>query len=135
MYGIFDGYTYSRPVSYRSYNGRAFKPFILTDHLDRETDVVRGILTKNRQPVNDKEVLARGIHWGDFVFGKRHFDHNSKATEWYIHQWKPTNDLQAEHPTGVREVYHTFDEFARDVERIVSTPADKLKFHLKQLRK
>lgn len=127
MYGIFDGYYYSRPVSYRSYYPRQQKRFVLTDHLDRGDDVIKSILGKYRQAYNDKETLARGIHWNDFVFGKRHFDHNSKESEWYIHQWKPTNDLQEEHPTGSRQIYHKFDDFAAAVEKLVSVPPNKLK--------
>lgn len=127
MYGIFDGYYYSRPVSYRSYYPRVQKPFVLKDHLDREDDVIRSILGKFRQTIDQKDSLARGVHWNDFVFGKRHFNHNSVETEWYIHQWKPTNDLQAEHPTGSRQIYHNFEEFAAAVEKLVSTPANQLK--------
>jgi hypothetical protein len=127
MYSIFDGYYYSRPVSYRSYYPRVQKPFILTDQLDKETDIIKSILTKNKQEFNPSEVLSRGIHWSDYVFGKRHFDHNSHETEWYIYEWKPTNDLQAEHPTGTRQTFHSFEEFARDVEKIISIPPNRLK--------
>lgn len=127
MYGIFDGYYYSRPVSYRSYYARVQKPFVLTDHLDPQSDAVKATLQRFRQEFNPKETLARGIHWGDYVFGKRRFNHHSYETEWFIHQWKPTNDLQEEHPTGTRQIYHTFEEFARDVEKLVSTPPSKLK--------
>jgi hypothetical protein len=127
MYGIFDGYYYSRPVSYRSYYPRVQKPFVLSDHLDRENDVIKGILSKFRQEFEPKDTLARGIHWNDFVFGKRHFNHNSYETEWFVHQWKPTNDLQEEHPTGTRQIYHKFEDFAAAVEKLVSVPANKLK--------
>jgi hypothetical protein len=127
MYSIFDGYYYSRPVSYRSYYPRVQKPFILTDHLDKESDAIRNILARNKQEFNQTDSLARGIHWTDYVFGKRHFNHHSHETEWYIHEWKSTNDLQAEHPTGTARIYHNFEEFARDVEKLVSTPPNRLK--------
>ena len=35
--------------------------------------------------------------------------------------------VQAEHPTGTFKSYHSFNEFASDVEKLVSIPANKLK--------
>ncbi len=123
---IFDSYSYSRPVSYRSYTPRVWKPYILTDHLDKESDEIKGILQRNRQGFDEKETLARGITWNGYLFGKRRFNHNSADSEYYIHQWKPTNDLSAEHPTGTRAIYHNFGDFARGVEKLVTTPANLL---------
>lgn len=136
MYTAFDGYYYSRPVSYQSYYPRVSKPFILTDHLDQESDAIRNILAKNRQQFDEKETLARGIHWGDWVFGKRTFHHNGRdishnrhdsAVEYYAHQWKPTNDLGREHPTGSHKVYDNFPQFVTEVEKLVTTAPNNLK--------
>jgi hypothetical protein len=137
MYSIFDGYYYSRPISYQSYYPRYVKPFVLKDHLDKESDSIRNILSKNRQEFDDKEILARGIHWKDWVFGKRVFHHNSRESshnshddvkvEYYAHQWKPTNDLAHEHPTGSHKVYDNFPQFAAEVEKLVSVAPNKLK--------
>jgi hypothetical protein len=104
MFGAdhFESYSYSRPVSYRSYNARIFKPYILTDHQDVENDAIKRLLTQNRQTFDQTESLARGITWNGYIFGKRKFNHNSHESEYYIHQWKPTNDLSKEHPTGTR---------------------------------
>lgn len=136
MYSIFDGYYYSRPISYQSYYTRKVKPYILKDHLDKESDTIRNILLKGKQEFDDQETLARGIHWGDWVFGKRTYHHNARESshnshdsnvEYYANQWKPTNDLQKEHPTGSHKVYDNFPQFASEVEKLVNTQPYKLK--------
>jgi hypothetical protein len=128
MFGhdVFESYNYSRPTSYRSYNARIFKPYILTDHLDQESEAIKALLTQNRQVFLPTEGLARGIHWNGYEFGKRKFNHNSHETEYYIHQWKSTNDLGKEHPTGTRQLFHDFKSFSKEVERLIVTPPAQL---------
>lgn len=128
MFGqnVFDAYSYSRPVAYKSYNARVSKPYILNDSFDKETDIIREMLTKNRQSFDPREGLTRGLHWNGYLFGKRQFNHNSTETEYYIHQWKNTNDLSNEHPTGSRQIFHNFDDFYRNVEKLVITPPSLL---------
>lgn len=57
--------------------------------------------------------LARGIRFSDFQVGKRHYNHNNYNVkdEYYIHQWKKTNDLNKEHSTGTHLVYKNYLEF------------------------
>lgn len=63
--------------------------------------------------------MIRGIHFSDLVVGRRHYHHNSQDTEYYIHQWKPTNDLGIEHPTGTHGVYNNFQDFFYALEKLV----------------
>ncbi len=134
MYTIFEGYSYSRPVSYRSYYPRHLKPFVLKDHQDPESDAIRNILTRNKQTVNWRDSLARGIKWDDWVFGKRYYNHhptdslnfNDHHVEYYIHQWKPTNHLANEHPVGSHKTYRDFKTFEKEVEKLVTIPPWKL---------
>jgi hypothetical protein len=128
MFGenVFDAYSYSRPVAYKSYYTRESKPYILNDNFDKETEMIKDLLAKNRQSFDPKEGLTRGLHWNGYKLGKRRFDHNSHETEYFIHQWKATNDLTLEHPTGTRQVYHNFGDFFRAVEKLVVTPPSLL---------
>lgn len=124
MFGwdVFESYNYSRPTSYRSYNQRIFKPYVLTDHLDPESDAIKQLLAQNRQQFDPTEGLARGIHWNGYEFGKRKFNHNSHESEYFIYQWKSTNDLATWHPTGTRQIFHDFKSFAKEVEKLIVTP-------------
>jgi len=128
MFGrdVFSSYSYTRRTSYPRYNARIFKPYILTDHQDPESEAIKALLAQNRQVFDPVEGLARGIHWNGYEFGKRKFSHNSNETEYFIHQWKPTNDLAKEHPTGSRELFHDFKSFAKEVERLIVTPPAQL---------
>jgi hypothetical protein len=85
---------WSRPISYHSYNSRVSKPYILNP-VDNETEQVRQLLSRFNIQLNSLDQLARNIRFEDIEIGKRRFDHNSPHhnTEWYIHQWKKTNDL------------------------------------------
>lgn len=101
----FDGYNYSRPVSYQSYTPRVMKPYILNDASDQETDVIKNILRRSQYPIDNTETLVRGLNWNGYILGKRKFNHNSDEianTEYYIHQWRSTNDLAHWHATGTR---------------------------------
>jgi len=68
MFGhdVFESYSYSRPTSYRSYNARIFKPYILNDNQDPETEAIKTLLVQNRQVFDRLEGLARGIHWNGY---------------------------------------------------------------------
>ena len=106
--------TWDRPISYHSYNARVSRPYVL-DNKDQETDTVRQILSKHNVTLPDNQHLARNIAFEDIEIGKRRFDHNSPhhITEWFIHQWKKTNDLGTEHPTGSHKVYDNFASFVQ----------------------
>ena len=118
-----DSYFYSRPISYHSYRGRIFKKDVLaqtfaTDHLDK----IKALLRRFNIVWTDSDSLSRNFRFDDIEVGRRRFDHYhtlDHEAEWYIHQWKTTNDLTAEHPTGTHEVYRSFDAFYRDLERIL----------------
>lgn len=122
MYGDnkFDWYNYSRPVAYKSYNTRVSKPYILNDSFDKETEMAKDFLAQNKQSYDDREGLARGLHWNGYLLGKRKFNHNSDETEYYIQQWKSTNDLSKEHPTGNRQAYRNFDDFFKVIQKLVT---------------
>ncbi len=122
-YTPFDSYFYSRPISYHSYRGRIQKPDVLaktfaSGHLDK----VKALLRKNNITWTENDSLSRNLRFDDIEVGTRRFDHyhtQDHEAEWYIHQWKSTNDLSVEHPTGTHQVYKTFDAFAQDLERII----------------
>lgn len=111
---------WSRPVSYHSYNPRVTKPYIL-NQTDPETEETRVLLARFNIKLGPLDHLARNIRFEDIEIGKRRFDHNSPGhtAEWYIHQWKKTNDLSDEHPTGTHQVYHSFKEFLKGLESVV----------------
>jgi hypothetical protein len=93
FFNRFDSYYYSRPVSYRSYNPRIQKPEILAEN-DVDTRDLLSYFQKQGITVQNLGGLSRGIRFGDIEIGKRQFNHHATASEYYIHQWKPTNDLQ-----------------------------------------
>lgn len=63
--------------------------------------------------VEDLGGVSRGIRFGDLEVVKRTYNHNSTAyyanVEYAIHQWKKTNDLGKEHPTGSHFVTKDFN--------------------------
>jgi len=109
FYGKFDSYYYSRPVSYRSYHPKVTRPEILKFD-DPQTQEVLNFLRQQNIETTDLGGLARGIRFFDLEVGKRHFNHNSFNVndEYFIHQWKQTNDLSKEHPTGVHLVFTSY---------------------------
>ena len=118
----FDSYFYSRPISYRSYNPKITRKDILP-FIDPETDQVLDFFKRNNIQVTDLGGLARGIRFGDLEVGKRTFNHNNGSyyanNEYYIHQWKPTNDLTKEHPVGSHTVTKSFPELLGRLERVL----------------
>ena len=60
------------------------------------------LLSQNGQEYENYGGLSRGIKIGDVIVGKRTYNHHASqfSTEYYIHQWKNTNDLTKEHPVG-----------------------------------
>jgi hypothetical protein len=110
-YTRFDSYYYSRPISYRSYYPRLQKQEI-SPYNDQESAQRIEILKGAQKEVNDLGGLARGIRFGDLEVGRRVYNHNSGLyyanSEFYIHQWKPTNDLTKEHPVGTHFVTKSF---------------------------
>ncbi len=120
FFNKFDSYYYSRPISYRSYNTRISKPEILKVE-DPETVQVLNYLRQQNVDVSDLGGLARGIRFFDIEVGKRHYNHNNYnvSDEYYIHQWKETNDLSKEHPTGTHLVFKTFPEFLNKLGQVL----------------
>ena len=123
-YTPFDSYFYSRPISYHSYRGRIQKPDVLarvfaTDHLDK----IKNLLKRFGFTWNETDSLSRNLRFDDIEIGRRRWDHyhtQDHEAEWYIHQWKPTNDLTVEHPTGTHEVFPSFDALLQELERILA---------------
>ena len=128
MYNKFDSYYYSRPVSYRSYNTRVSRPEVLNIS-DPESIQVLELLAKYKINANNLGGLARGIQFGDLVVERRVFNHNSTAyyasNDYVIRQWKETNDLSKEHPTGTHTVLKTFPELLARLERVVQEQSFK----------
>jgi hypothetical protein len=111
MFGRFDSYYYSRPVSYKSYNSRVAREEILQT-TDTETNDLINFFRSNNVQFENLGGLARGIRFGDLVVERRVFNHNSTAysasTDYVIKQWKSTNDLSGYHPTGTNIVVKSF---------------------------
>lgn len=122
FFNRFDSYYYSRPVSYRSYNPRLTKQEVLTLP-DPDTDQVLDFFRRNNVTVDNLGGLARGIRFGDLEVGKRIFNHNNRLyyadTEYFIHQWKPTNDLGKEHPTGTHYVTKDINQLLVKLQRVL----------------
>ena len=120
FYNKFDSYYYSRPVAYKSYNTRIEKPEILK-YNDAQADQVKAFLKSNGYDVTDLGGLARGIRFGDVEVGRRNFNHhaNNVADEFYIRQWKETNDLGPWHPVGRHYVITSFEKLMKELEKVV----------------
>lgn len=122
IYNRSDSFYYSRPVSYRSYNPRISKPEILPI-ADPETNTVLEFFKANNVTVDNLGGLARGIRFGDIEVGKRIYNHNSTMyyanNDYYIHQWKDTNDLSKEHPVGSHYVTKNFDQLLNKLQLVL----------------
>lgn len=130
FFNSMDSYYYSRPVSYRSYNPRISKPEIILVK-DPETEQVIELFRKNNQAIDNLGGLARGIRFGDLEVGRRVYNHNSGLyyanTEFYIHQWKPTNDLSKVHPVGTHYVTKNFNELLNKLQGVIAEQNKKFK--------
>ena len=124
MYTRFDSYYYSRPVSYRSYYPRIQKQEVLPFR-DEESAQTLALLAELKVATNDLGGLARGIRFGDLEVGKRTYTHNSTLyyadSEFYIHQWKPTNDLTKEHPVGTHFITKDFATLLQKLREVIDT--------------
>lgn len=125
FFNKFDSYYYSRPISYRSYNPRLTRPEILPIK-DSESQEVLALLNQQGLEVTDLGGLARGIRFDDVEVGRRVFNHNNYnvSDEYYIHQWKETNDLANHHATGTHLVFKSYPEFVNKLRQVI---ADKKK--------
>lgn len=45
--------------------------------------------------------------------------------DYFIYQWKPTNDLPKEHPTGAGKVYKNYNEFLEELKKIIKERSRK----------
>ena len=123
LYNRGDSFYYSRPVSYRSYNPRVTRKEIL-NITDPETDTVLEFFRRNNVVVDNLGGLARGIRFGDIEVGRRVYNHNggmyyAQGGDYYIHQWKDTNDLSKNHPTGSHYVTKNFDELMKKLQLVL----------------
>lgn len=111
---------YYRPISYRSYYPRQVKPEVLKVN-DPQTQETLNLLRQQGQKVQNLGGLARGIRFDDIEVGRRHYDSNKERVvdEFFIHQWKPTNDRAKEHPVGTHAVFKTFPEFLAKLKEIL----------------
>jgi len=84
---------------------------------------VLDLLRNSKQEVTNLGGLARGLRFGDIEVGRRIFNHNSGLyyanTDYYIHQWKTTNDLTREHPQGSHFVSKSFPEFLNRLKLVI----------------
>lgn len=126
LFNRWDSYYYSRPISYRSYYSRVSKPEILKLN-DLETQETRNLLKQLNVEYTDLGGLARGIRFLDLEVGRRHYNHNGYrfSDEFFIHQWKPTNDLAKEHPTGTHLIFRDFKDFLAKLREIVEETRKK----------
>lgn len=120
FFNQFDSYYYSRPVSYQSYNIKVSRPPVLRFDDSQSTEVLNFLRQQNIE-ATDLGGLSRGIRFFDLEVGKRHYNHNgyNVPDEYYIHQWKETNDLTKEHPTGTHLVFKNFPDFLNKIRQIV----------------
>jgi hypothetical protein len=129
-FGKFDSPYYSRPVSYRSYNPRIQKKEVL-NIADPETQQVLDFFRRNNVTVEDLGGLARGIRFGDLEVGRRVFNHNGGMyygnSDYFIHQWKNTNDLSKEHPQGTHYVTKSFDQLINKLTQVLEDQRRKYK--------
>ena len=127
-FGRFDSPYYSRPVSYRSYNPRISRKEIL-NIADPQTEQVLDFFRRNNVTVENLGGLARGIRFGDLEVGRRVFNHNGGLyygnDDFFIHQWKSTNDLSKEHPQGTHFVTKNFDELLKKLATVLEDQRKK----------
>ena len=85
--------SYLRPIAYTSYHPRQQKVEVLSSQ-EPETIEVTNFLAQKGIKFTNLGGISRGIRFGDLEVGKRHFNHNGHnlSDEYFIHQWKPTND-------------------------------------------
>jgi len=126
-----DSFYYSRPVSYRSYNPRISKKEILNIQ-DPDTDKVLNFFSRNNVTVDNLGGLSRGIRFGDIEVGKRVYNHNSNMyyadTDYYIHQWKDTNNLSKDHPTGSHYITKNIDELINKLGQVLQDQKKRYKW-------
>lgn len=121
LFNKFDSYYYSRPIAYRSYNPKLTRPEILKFD-DSQTTEVLNFLRQNNIEVTNLGGLNRGLRFFDLEVGKRVYNHNNYnvGDEYYIHQWKDTNDLTSYHATGTHLVFKSFPEFMNKLAQVVA---------------
>lgn len=128
MFAIRDQHWYwRRPISYRSYNPRVSRPEILKVQ-DQETNQVVNFLKQQNIDATNLGGLARGVRFWDLEVGRRHYNYHNYlvADEYFIHQWKETNDLAKEHPTGTHLVFKSFPEFFAKLKEVVGERGKKI---------
>lgn len=120
LFTRWDSAYYSRPISYRSYYPRQVKPEILKIN-DTQTQEVLKLLKQQGLQVQDLGGLGRGIRFDDIEVGRRVYNHNSEraSDEFFIHQWKPTNDRAKEHPVGTNLVFKNFSDFLKKLREVI----------------
>lgn len=71
---------------------------------------------------NNRGGLGRGIRFLDVEVGRRRYNYNGYGVsdEYYIHQWKETNDIPKEHPTGTHGVYKNFGDFFAQLKSLIA---------------
>lgn len=124
----FDSPYYSRPVSYRSYNPRITKKEVL-NIADPETEQVLDFFRRNNVVVDNLGGLSRGVRFGDLEVGRRVFNHNSGMyyanSDYFIHQWKDTNDLSKNHPKGTHYVTKSFEQLLNKLQQVLEDQRKK----------
>ena len=72
--------------------------------------------------------LSRGIRFGDLEIGKRKYNHNGSNVdeEYFIRQWKSTNDLTGYHPTGSHQVAKSFPQFVKILSKVIEERSKKM---------
>lgn len=102
------------------------KPEILKTK-DVEAEQVVNYLRQQKIDATNLGGLDRGVRFLDLEVGRRHYNHHNYLVddEYYIHQWKPTNDLAKEHPTGTHLVFKSFPQFFAKLQQVVAERSKK----------
>lgn len=111
---------YRRPIAYHTISVRQSRPEIIKVEDAQSTEVLN-LLKNGKFEYTNLGGLGRGIRFGDIELGRRHYNYNGHkyVEEFFIHQWKSTNDLSKEHPTGSHQVYTNYAEFIHNLKRIL----------------
>ncbi len=113
-------------TTYGSYNPIFNGPKIIKFNDPQSQEVLNYLRQQNYQPT-DLGGLVRGIKFENIEVGKGIYNQNNYkvSDEYYIHQWKETNDLTKEHPTGTHLVFKSYPEFFTKLRQVAEEKRKK----------
>ena len=79
-------------------------------------------MSSNGVSFNDQGGLARGIRFYDVEAGKRVYHHNvnKEKVEYYIRQWKSTNQCEKDHPVGLNFETKSYQNFLNEIVKVIN---------------